>query len=308
MTDEKMLRNTMGAELMALMDDPEVIEFWLNPDGKIFSETLGVGKRLTSIKLTQAEAMNIIVTIAGTDGKIVNEKEPIVDATIRYNGGRFAASIPPVSAPSFNIRKPASRVYSMDELVEQGNLDKEAAEIIKQGVKDKKNFLVAGSTGSGKTTFCNALLQLISEQNDRIIMMEDIPELQCPAEDTLKLSSTPTVSVQKLVKATLRRRGDRPIIGELRGGEAYDLLKLWNTGHPGGFATLHADSASDALSRLEDLALEAVDHIKPRMIVRSVHYIVFMQKEGGKRKVTSLVEVVRHDGTDYVTNELINPH
>lgn len=308
MTDHHydLIADAFGPQLMAIVEDPAVIEIWLNPDGKLFVETLKDGKHLSDLRIESSHAMNIITTIAGCDGKHVTEHSPLVDAKLSFNGARFAGGIPPVSeAPHFNLRMQASMVFTLSDLVNQGNITQEAADLIKQAILEKKNILIAGGTGSGKTTFANALLDVMGDMEDRVIILEDTPELKCPAEDILKLKVTPTVNMQKLVWAVLRRRGDRPVVGELRGEEAHDLLKLWNTGHPGGFATIHANSATEALDRIEDLAAESGKFVPPRMIVRAVHYVIFMEKELGRRRVSSFVAVTGHDGTNYTTEELL---
>ncbi|MCS4309494.1 type IV secretion system protein VirB11 [Rheinheimera pacifica] len=301
------LEDALGFQLLELLNREDVIEVWLNSDGKLFAESLKQGKWLTDISISPERAKNIITTIAGSVDKIVDENNPLLDATLLINNARFSGAIPPACvSPHFNMRKQATIIYSLDDMVRQGNITESGAAIIRQLVAKKRNILISGSTGSGKTTFSNAVLLEMSKTGDRLIIIEDTPELQCGAEDYQKLQVCPGADLLALVRSVLRKRPDRAIVGELRGAEAHGLLKLWNTGHPGGLATLHADSALDALSRIEDLVAESIDNPPKRLIYKAVHCVIFMEKvEGGARRVTSIAEVCGHDGTDYKVNELL---
>jgi type IV secretion system protein VirB11 len=167
----------------------------------------------------------------------------------------------------------------------------EVARLLSLAVIDRRNILVAGGTSSGKTTLANALLAEIGFRDERVILIEDTRELQCAAADTVALRTRPGVTMADLVRSTLRLRPDRIIVGEVRGGEALDMLKAWNTGHPGGIATVHANSASSALYRIEQLIQEAVVTVPRRMIAEGIDLIVFIAGRGSARRIDSVVAV-----------------
>ena len=185
----------------------------------------------------------------------VHGEAPIVSAELppHIDGGageRFEGVLPPVStAPCFSIRKPATRLYTLLNYVADGIMAPETARLLGMAVVERRNILIAGGTSSGKTTLANALLAEMGHLDARVILIEDTRQLQSPAPDTVALRTRPPhVTMTDLVRSTLRLRPDRIVMGEVRGPEALDMLKAWNTGHPGGIATLHANSAIAALS------------------------------------------------------------
>jgi P-type conjugative transfer ATPase TrbB len=172
--------------------------------------------------------------------------------------------------------------------------------VLRQAVRERKNILIAGGTSTGKTTLVNALLQEIATTGDRVILIEDTVELQCLAADHVPLRTRfGVVSMRELVRSTLRLRPDRIVVGEVRGGEALDLLKAWGTGHPGGIATIHAGSALGALSRLEQLILEVTVTPPRALIAEAIDLIVFIAGRGQARRVDALVRVTGLDGDAY---------
>src|SRR6202000_1868910 len=208
-----------------------------------------------------------------------------------------------------SIRKPARRIYGLGDYVSDRIMTDAQAAALKRAVIDRKNILVAGGTSSGKTTLANALLAEVAQQDERVILIEDTRELQCAAPDCVALrTKAGVVSLADLVRSTLRFRPDRIIVGEVRGAEALDMLKAWNTGHPGGVATIHANSGRAALYRLEQLIQEAVVTVPRRLIAEAIHIIVFIHGRGLARRIESISEVtgLYADG-DYAVAEL-NPH
>jgi type IV secretion system protein TrbB len=201
--------------------------------------------------------------------------------------------LPPVSTgPCFSIRKPASRIYTLADYVADGIMGAEAARLLSLAVVDRRNILVAGGTSSGKTTLANALLAELAPRDERVLIIEDTRELQCAAPDTVALRTRPgVVAMSDLVRSTLRLRPDRIIVGEVRGGEALDMLKAWNTGHPGGIATVHANSAASALYRLEQLIQEAVVTVPRRLIAEAIDLIVFISGRGTARRIDTIAAV-----------------
>jgi type IV secretion system protein TrbB len=310
-----MLRTAMGKHIAAALADPSVIEVMVNPDGGLRLDRLGEGRSDTGIRLGKADVERIIRLVASHMRIEAHAGNPIVSAELpsRDDGGtgeRFEGILPPVStAPCFTIRKPASCVYTLDDYVADRIMLPAQAQILRQAVADRRNLLIVGGTSSGKTTLANALLAEMAGLDERVILLEDTRELQCAAPDCVALRTKPgIVSLADLVRSTLRFRPDRIIVGEVRGGEALDMLKAWNTGHPGGIATVHANSAHAALYRLEQLIQEAVITVPRRLIAEAIDVIVFIQGRGTARRIEAIIEVsgLNADG-DYAVTDL-NPN
>jgi len=214
-----------------------------------------------------------------------------------------------VPGPCFTIRKPAARIYTLDNYIADGILAPLQAQALRRAVCQRKNLLIAGGTSSGKTTLANAVLAEMAQLDERIILIEDTRELQCAAPDCVALrTKTGVVSLADLVRSTLRLRPDRIIVGEVRGAEALDMLKAWNTGHPGGIATVHANSARSALYRLEQLVQEAVLTVPRRLIAEAIDLVVFIQGRGTARRIEAIAEVNGLDADgDYAVVDLV-PH
>jgi type IV secretion system protein VirB11 len=223
------------------------------------------------------------------------------------SGERFEGLLPPVStAPCFAIRKPAAKVYTLDDYVADRFVMPVQADALRKAVRARRNLLIAGGTSSGKTTLANALLAEVAGLDERVILIEDTRELQCAAPDCVALRTRPgAVSLADLVRSTLRLRPDRIIVGEVRGAEALDMLKAWNTGHPGGIATVHANSARSALYRLEQLVQETVVTVPRRLIAEAIELVVFIQGSGIGRRIETIAEVTGLDADgDYAVTDL----
>jgi type IV secretion system protein VirB11 len=310
-----MLRTAMGQAIAAALSDPAVIEVMVNPDGALRLDRLGEGRIDTGVKLGAAEVERIIRLVASHVRTEVHAGSPVVSAELPPRdegvaGERFEGILPPVSvAPCFTIRKPAARIYTLGDYVVDRIMLPDQARILSQAVADRRNLLIVGGTSSGKTTLANALLAEMAELDERVILLEDTRELQCAAPDCVALRTKPgVVSLADLVRSTLRFRPDRIIVGEVRGAEALDMLKAWNTGHPGGIATVHANSGRAALYRLEQLIQEAVVTVPRRLIAEAIDIIVFIQGRGLARRIDSIGEVTGLDADgDYAVTDL-NPH
>ena len=285
----QMLQTAMGPIIGEALNDKSVIEIMVNPDGSLWLDKHGVG-RVKAGEMLEADVERIIRLVASYIHVECNESAPIVSAELPETGERFEGILPPVvTAASFSIRKPAGVVYSLLDYVESKIMSPEQAGIISLAVVDKKNILVVGGTSSGKTTLTNALLNEIVELDERVIIIEDTRELHCPVPDLVSLRTKPGIAVMSdLVRSTMRLRPDRIIVGEVRGPEALDMLKAWNTGHPGGVATLHANSAEAALYRLEQLIQEAVVTVPRRLIADAIDMVIFIKGRGDERKVDSI--------------------
>jgi len=302
-----MLRTAMGPAIGAALADPCVLEVMVNPDGALRLDRLGEGRSDTGERLGAAEVERIIRLVASHVRLEVHAGNPVVSAELPETGERFEGLLPPVSlAPCFAIRKPAARVYTLDDYVADGVMGPLEADALRSAVRERRNILIAGGTSSGKTTLANALLAEIAGLEERVILIEDTRELQCTAEDCVALRTKPgVVDLADLVRSTLRLRPDRIIVGEVRGGEALDMLKAWNTGHPGGLATVHANSARAALYRLEQLIQETVLAVPRRLIADAIDLVVFIHGRGEARRVETIaaVEGLDADG-DYRLAEL----
>ncbi|QBM75935.1 P-type conjugative transfer ATPase TrbB [Sphingomonas sp. AAP5] len=296
-----MLRSAMGPAIVAALSDPFVLEIMVNPDGSLRLDRLGEGRTDTGVQFDPVQVERIIRLVASHSRAEVHGAAPIVSAELPSHGEgageRFEGLLPPVSiAPCFSIRKPAQRVYTLIDYVNDGIMSADTARLLSLAVVARRNILVVGGTSSGKTTLANALLAEMAHLDERVILIEDTRELQCPAADTVALRTRAGfVSMADLVRSTLRLRPDRIIVGEVRGPEALDMLKAWNTGHPGGIATVHANSALSALYRIEQLVQEAVVTVPRRLIAEAIDTIVFIAGRGTARRVETLARVVGLD-------------
>lgn len=297
-----MLRTAMGPAIAAALGDPRVIEIMVNPDGALRVDILGEGRVDTDVRIAPEQVERIVRLVASHARAEVHGAAPIVSAELPPHldgraGERFEGLLPPVSlAPCFSIRKPATRHYKLADYVSDGILAEAAADRLRRAVADRANILVAGGTSSGKTTLANALLAEMASIDERVILIEDTRELQSPAADTVALRTRAgVVTMADLVRSTLRLRPDRIIVGEVRGPEALDMLKAWNTGHPGGIATVHANSATAALYRIEQLVQEAVVTVPRRLIAEAIDMVVFISGRGLARRVSEIARVAGID-------------
>ena len=294
----QMLRTAFGPIIAAALADPSVIEVLVNPDGRLWVERAGEGRRDSGERIGSAEAERIIRLIAAHVRREVGEAAPLLSAELPETGERFEGVLPPVAcAPCFAVRKPADVLYRLADYVAVGIMSQGQASILARAVRARKNILVVGGTSSGKTTLVNALLAEIAELEERVVILEDTRELKCAAADCVALRTKPgVVTLADLVRTTLRLRPDRIIVGEVRGPEALDMLKAWNTGHPGGITTVHANSAGAALLRLEQLVQEAVVTVPRAVIVQAIDIVAFLEGRGPARRLAALCELDRLDG------------
>ncbi|WP_184157033.1 P-type conjugative transfer ATPase TrbB [Sphingobium lignivorans] len=296
-----MLRTAMGPAIAAALGDARVVEVMVNPDGALRVDILGEGRVDTDVRLDPAQVERIIRLVASQARSEVHGERPIVSAELPPHGDgageRFEGLLPPVStAPCFSIRKPAARIYTLLDYVTDGIMPAESARLLSRAVVDRMNILVVGGTSSGKTTLANALLAEMAHLDERVILIEDTRELQCAAPDVVALRTRAgSVTMADLVRSTLRLRPDRIIVGEVRGPEALDMLKAWNTGHPGGIATVHANSATSALYRIEQLVQEAVVTVPRRLIAEAIDLIVFIAGRGVGRRIETIARVAGLD-------------
>lgn len=295
------LRQDIPHFIQDCMSDPAIIEIMANPDGSVWVDDLRSGQRpVGTIEAFQAESiLNVIASLSGT---AITQENPILECELPYDGSRFAGMIPPiVERPIFSIRRKAIQIFTLDDYMAAGILSPSQKGVIDAWIKARKNILIVGGTSSGKTTLINAVIQAITEHSPehRLILLEDTVELQSTAPNIVAMRSSRDVSLQALVKATLRHRPDRIIVGEVRGKEAFDLLTAWSTGHPGGVASLHANSAEGTFLRLEQLLELATQSPMKTLIGEAVDAIVYIEKTGSGRKVKQLLTVQGYRNGQY---------
>ena len=296
------LRRELGELVCHYLAEPDVIEIILNADGKLWVEILG-GKMEPIGYMSASQAESLMGTIATTLRTTITRANPILECELPIDGSRFEALVPPVvSAPVFTIRRKASKIFTLDTYVQRGMMTAKQQEIICEGISNRKNILIVGGTGSGKTTLTNAIIAEIVERTPehRLIIIEDTAEIQCAAENAVVLRATDSVDMQRLLKATMRLRPDRILVGEVRGEEALSLLKAWNTGHPGGVATVHANNAFAGLTRIEQLIAEVTQSPMQSLIAQAVDIIIAINKTAIGRQVSQILSVDSHDGANYV--------
>lgn len=297
------LQDALGDRLCIALDDPTVVEIMLNPDGRLFIERLGHGIAPAG-EMSKGAAEIVIGSVAHVLNSEVDDTRPIVSGEIPIGGHRFEGLLPPVvSAPSFSIRRRASRLIPLDDYVTGKMMTSHQASVIRNAIKSRLNIVVSGGTGSGKTTLANAVIAEIVETapDDRLVILEDTAEIQFVAENAVALHTSDSVDMARLLKSTMRLRPDRIIVGEVRDGAALTLLKAWNTGHPGGVTTIHSNSATSALQRLEQLTAEVSQQPMQSVIGDAVDLIVSIERTGKGRRVTDILHVETFSAGRYLT-------
>ena len=299
-----------------LLRDEDVDEIMVNGWDQIYVEKSG-RLVLSDTRFTDNQAvLQTIRRIIAPIGRRIDESTPMVDARLP-DGSRVNAIIPPLAltGPTVTIRKFSTNPFTVDDLIEFGTLTREMAEFLRIAVKHRKNIVISGGTGSGKTSLLNVVSSFIPT-DERIVTIEDAAELRLPQEHVVSLESKPPniegkgdIPIRKLVINSLRMRPDRIVVGECRGGEALDMLQAMNTGHDGSLTTLHANSPRDALSRLETLVLMAGLELPSRaireQIASAVDLIVHESRlPDGSRKVVSIAEITGMEGETITSQEI----
>lgn len=311
------LRRELGDLVLSALADPLTEDVVLNPDSRLWVKKQGGGFVCLG-EMPPSQAQAAIGTIAAQRGTVVNYDRPILETELPIDGSRFEGIVPPVaSRPIFAIRQRPRRVFTLGDYEAGGILSRHSdtlnqpkrranfadavgglthAEILRAAIRQRKNILIVGSTGSGKTTLVNAILESIARlaPTDRVISIEDTMELQCPVENNVDLRAVGTISMLDCLRACMRLKPTRIVVGEVRGAEAHVMLKSWNTGHPGGVATIHANDAISGLVRLESLVAEATAAPQQALIAEAVDLVVFIDEESSVaagRKVRELLVV-----------------
>jgi type IV secretion system protein TrbB len=322
---EVKLRRELGDPVLRLLDDNLTEDILLNPDGSLWVKRMG--HRFSRIgEMPAAQAASALGTIAAWRGTVLNHEHPILETELPIDGSRFEGIVSPVARrPIFAIRLRPRRIFSLNDYESDGILTDGAdplnqlrrrddfldgvrglkhGDVIRAAVRARKNILVVGSTGSGKTTLVNAILDSLAHltPDDRVISIEDTTELQCSVKNYLDLRAVGGVTMLDCLRACMRLKPTRIVVGEVRGAEAHTLLKAWNTGHPGGAATVHANDALSGLIRLESLVAEATSAPQQNLIAEAVDLVVFVDEESSVkagRKVRELLLVTGYSNGSY---------
>ena len=290
--------------------DDTVSELMINGDGRSFVERAGVIAQL-DVRLSQTNLLMACKVLARALGDDVSETQPILDARL-VDGSRVAAVLNPVSLGgiTLTIRKFAAKKYSLEDLIARDSITPECAEVLVSTVQNRRNILIAGGTGTGKTTILNILSTAIPDE-DRILIIEDTAEISVSKPNLVRFEAKrgrrdsqgnityEGTTIRQLLKAALRHRPDRIIVGEIRDGAAYDLLQALNTGHSGSMSTVHADSATGALRRFEALVLESgvqMPHSAIRAnIAYALHSLVYIERRHARRYVAEVIALNGYD-------------
>lgn len=284
------LCSDLGAEILGFLQNDDVHEIMLNPNGELWIDSTAQGQ-VYSGHLTATQSFSILNSIAGIHGRVVSAKQPRLEAELPHfsvlRGERFTGAVPPmVAAPCFTIRKRSTHIFTLNDYVQSQRVSSTQAETLRDLICRRKNILVCGGPGSGKTTLTNALIHEAAafDPQQRFIILEDLPELQCSARNCVSLLTSAEMTMRDLLHAAMRMRPDRILIGEVRGAEALELLKAWNTGCPGGIGTTHANGAEEALQRIADLAMEA-GLIQPpwSLLQHTIHAVVSVIRCGHQK-------------------------
>ncbi|WP_374285094.1 CpaF family protein [Novosphingobium sp.] len=302
--------------LEPLLKDETITDVLVNGANSVFVERRGLLEKVSTRFQDDRHLLRIIQKIVSAVGRRIDESSPYVDARLA-DGSRVNAIIPPlaIDGPMLSIRKFAKKWISVDRLIELGSLPEQMAEVLKGIVGSRRNVLISGGTGSGKTTLLNAMSSFINHR-ERIITIEDSAELQLMQEHIVRLETRPAniegrgeVSQRDLVKNALRMRPDRIIVGEVRSGEAFDMLQAMNTGHDGSMTTVHANTPRDALSRVEQMiGMSGVD-ISPRaarnQIASAINIVIQIERlVDGHRRIVSLSEITGMEGETITMQEI----
>lgn len=289
------LDHALGEPVLSALADPSVVEVLANPDGRVVIDRLGAGRTLAAVLLTPQARERVIRLVADYVSEPITREDPRLSGVLP-SGERFQGFLPPVCAqPAFSIRKRPAVIWGLADYVETGAMSSAQADVLRRAVRARRNIMISGGAGSGKTTLANAVLAEPEFAADRVFLIEDTPELQCSAWDLVAVLTRrhpKPITVADLVRDALRMRPDRIVVGEMREGQAaLETLKAWNTGHPGGVCTLHANSAREALARLEDLLQEVVAQPPRRMIGQAVDVVVHIARSPAGRRVEAVLEL-----------------
>ncbi len=318
---ETKLKRELGDIVLGALAEVATEDILLNPDGRLWVNARGGFREIG--RMSASSALAAIGTIAAWRGTTINHDNPVLETELPLDGSRFEGLVPPiVRAPSFAIRVRPRSIFTLDQYEEAGIITSKDdlgntstrnprafidsvagmshTEIIREAVRNKKNILLVGATGSGKTTLANAVLHCMGQvaPDDRIVIIEDTTELQCFQTNYVDLRAFGNVSMLTCLRVAMRMKPKRIVVGEVRGPEAHALMKAWNTGHPGGAATVHANDAMGGLYRVESLLSETVAAPQQTLIAEAVDLAVFIDEDDRVRAGRKVREVLAVTGFD----------
>ncbi len=292
-----------------LILDPEISEIMLNSPTEIFIEKEGVIEKVQGVTIPNDHLRVAVQNIARSLGDDISEEKPILDSRLP-DGSRIAAVLPPCSIHgiTLTIRKFNARSFTIDDLIRIGTITQATATYLRNAIIHRKNILISGGTGTGKTTLLNILADFIPEE-DRLLVIEDTAEIHIRKPNLVRFEARrqqgpkiPAVTIRDLLKASLRHRPERTILGEIRGEEAFDLLQALNTGHSGSLSTIHANSAAQALSRLASCVLQSGIELPYKAIkasiADSIHLLVHIERWQARRYVSEILAIQSYSPTD----------
>ncbi len=299
----------LGDKIQLALADPATNEVILNPDGKLWCYQ-SAGTRNVIGTMTCTDALGFSHALAQTSNAYLNEKTPYLDAVLPISCARINVTIPPISeGVSFNIRKRSQQILTLSDYVNADIMTQSQYDILCEAINQRKNILVSGGPGSGKTTLTNALLSKIANvvpKGHRILILEQIEELQCDVDNYKRLLTSDHVDMRCLLWIAMRNSPDRIVVGEVRDGAALDMLKAWNTGCPGGIATIHANSATAALQRLVDLACEIIPTAPYSLVAEAVDVIVHIEADKSHKAQRVVKDIVAVTGVDVQTKQFMS--
>jgi pilus assembly protein CpaF len=292
-----------------LILDPEISEIMLNSPTEIFIEKEGVIEKVQGVTIPNDQLRVAVQNIARSLGDDISEEKPILDSRLP-DGSRIAAVLPPCSIHgiTLTIRKFNARSFTIDDLIRIGTITEATANYLRKAIINRKNILISGGTGTGKTTLLNILADFIPEE-DRLLVIEDTAEIHIRKPNLVRFEARrqqgpkiPAVTIRDLLKASLRHRPERTILGEIRGEEAFDLLQALNTGHSGSLSTIHANSAAQALSRLASCVLQSGIELPYKAIkasiADSIHLLVHIERWQARRYISEILAIQSYSPTD----------
>lgn len=312
------LLSDLGPELCAALEDADVTDIHVRSGGVLWLTTYSRGRVQTGVVFEPGRVAALIEYIAGLlseqpghvgEPRIVNHRHPVLDCDLPFFGHRIHAAVPPYSrTPELSIRKHAAKAFPFSDYTRTPKDE----EVIREALRERRNILLAGGTGAGKTACLRSILTLLLEEvgpNEALFVVEDTRELNIPMPGYNQRQATPERGLLAALKDAMRVEPDRIMVGEVRGAEAHELLKYWNSGHPGGLCTIHANSAEDAMHRLEDCVEEAGFGVKPRRIARTLDYVLHLVRDPQerRRRISGLLRVEGFDGESYVLREVAEP-
>lgn len=289
------LNMQLGNTILHCLKDPQVTEIMVNPDGMLWVKSYQRGIERLAVKIGPLQCESVLTTVASLLGTVATKNNPLINGELPFSYHRFSGSLPPVSeAPTFTIRKHVAQHLTIDEYIRDNVMTTDQAEVIYDAITRRDNILISGGTDSGKTTLLNAVLNAVAERDPvRVVIIEDTRELHCGCPNVVSLHTSDSISLKDLVKHTLRQRPDRIVIGEVRGAEALDLLKSWNTGHKGGLSSIHANTPASVFLRLQTLVAENAGYVlSAPLFAEAVNLLIHIELRGQLRKITEIARVV----------------